>query len=1458
MMQSWNQNNGTLKVVSWLIAGVLADCVLGFGGLGGRAIAQNVIPDGSTVTNISDGSGNCIPSCDISGNTRDSSGKNLFHSFDRFNVPRNGRVNFQANGAENIFSRVTGQGIEFRSNIDGVLSAGANLFLLNPNGILFGPSAQLDIRGSFLASTADSFIFGDQSFSAIDPQPVSPLLTVNVPIGLQYGIAGAITSNGSNLAVEPGQSLILAGGTVTLNGGSLTAPGGRIELDAATAGRIDLNQTGSIFSLDFSNVLAQGDVRLENGAIARVTSANGGSISATGRDITFVESELNAGIEPGSGAVGSQAGDIILNASESVELLNSSINNRVNPGSIGDAGEIIIHAESLFLKEDSALNATTFGIGNPGDILITARNLVELDGTDGGAIFSTIEPGAIADSLIPSNINITANQISIKNGFEVQTLTATRGQPNPGQGDAGNITLIAQDSITLENDGSVFSNIQSGARGNGGIIEIRTGSLFIRSSSGLEASTSGIGNAGDVIVEARDIVELDDNSIIYSNVAEGGVAAESSIISITANEIFIRDSEIQALTEFRARGNPPGRGDAGDIFLIASGGITLEDKALVTGLVQEEVLGNSGDIHIRTGSLFMRNGSVLEAQTRGNGNAGDVIIVARDRVELDGDIGNSSRIISNVAEGGVATEPSIISITANEIIIKNFSEVQALTEFRFRGNPPGQGDAGDIFLIAPGGSITLANEALVTSLVQETVNGNSGDIHVRTGSLFISGRSELEALTRGNGNAGNVTVEASDRIVIDGEGGDPNRFAVTGIQSRVSDQATGNGGVVTIRTRELNMANETATLVVRTDGNGNAGTINIVDTDRVIVQDGARISVETTTSFDAGNVIIDANELVQVSGTDSGVDSRINLDTAGGGNAGQLMINSPRVVVRDGGAVSASTTGSGSGGLLQFNTSNLTVRDGGEISATTRGSGRGGLLRIRDADRVVVDGASIFFDAFGGVGNAGRIRIDATLLRVNNGGQVSASTSGAGSGGFLRVNTREGNILGRVIVEGADGGGAESQLNFDSIGSGDADGIRITTGELIVRDGARISASASSVGNAGILNVNATEQVTVEGSNSILSFDTSGSGNAEALIITTPQLTLREGGQVSIGTTGQGSAGLMTVDAAESVVVDGNGTRLTSNTSGSGNAGGIEITTGELIVQNRGQVTVSSIREQGYTGSLGNAGNLTVTADSIFLDDQGGRDLDDLGGLTAETRATSPSATGGNVTLTVHDRILMRNNSLISASARGTANGGNVEIVIPDGFVLASLAEDSDVVASAETGNGGRATAEANAVIGFRQFIDRRTPESDFTASSETGLPGIVEIDAEERLPEEIPQFVFQPRISRNCQAIANPNQSEFTITGRGGLPPNAEEAIATDNVQVDLVSPNVPELSGDRTPNSELQPSNAAIPDQIIEAQGWVVGETGAIQLVAAAPQVEPQSPAFTPVNCALLGAVE
>ncbi|NEQ28558.1 MAG: filamentous hemagglutinin N-terminal domain-containing protein, partial [Microcoleus sp. SIO2G3] len=244
----------------------------------------------------------------ITGGT--TAGSNLFHSFERFDVRNGAIVHFQnAAAIDNIFSRVTGNA---PSRIDGLIRTNgtANLFLLNPNGILFGENAALNIGGSFLATTADRIDFADgTTFSAATPQ-ATPLLTVSAPIGLQFGSNPGGVVNESvaevrqplgtpdpivGLSVNPGQTLALIGGEISLPGGELTAPGGQIELGSiASASRVRLTPNSAGWQFSYADVRMFGDIVLSNVADVDASGEGGGTIWLWGDRIALTDSLIRA------------------------------------------------------------------------------------------------------------------------------------------------------------------------------------------------------------------------------------------------------------------------------------------------------------------------------------------------------------------------------------------------------------------------------------------------------------------------------------------------------------------------------------------------------------------------------------------------------------------------------------------------------------------------------------------------------------------------------------------------------------------------------------------------------------------------------------------------------------------------------------------------------------------------------------------------------------------------------------------------------------------------------------------------------------------------------------------------------------------------------------------------------------------------------------------------------------
>jgi filamentous hemagglutinin family protein len=715
--------------------------------------------------------------------------------------------------------------------------------------------------------------------------------------------------------------------------------------------------------------------------------------------------------------------------------------------------------------------------------------------------------------------------------------------------------------------------------------------------------------------------------------------------------------------------------------------------------------------------------------------------------------------------------------------------------------------------------IARADVVLTEDAVVDAAADGGGSIDINAQNLRMSDRSNiLTGIASGTSRinqAGDIQIDATNRITLTGG---------STIENSVRGGAIGTTGNIWITGDRIFLGGESAKLTssgvynrLERESAGRANSIYITASSLLHLRNGAVITASTRGIGNAGNVFITAD--------------RVWFDGKGRINPSGFNQSS---------AVFSSVTefGNGNGGNVKIAARVLRLTNGGAVIAVTLGQGRAGNVLIT-ADQVLIDGINpgSDFNSSGiysrveasGTDQGGTIWLrDVRELRLTNGGVILASTSGQGEAGSIIIERAN-----HVILQGR-----ETAIRANTEGQKDGGTIVIGTDYLSIRDGAQVSARTSGAGNAGSLDIEANESVLVDGTDSLLDFDTlsevSNAGDAGDLTISTQRLFIQNGGRVSARSSGAGNAGTLGVRATDFVLIDGVGSGLTFDTTGSGDARGILVETGELQVQNQGEVTLSS----GEDGT-GNPGNLLVSADSIFLTNQGR--------LRAETNIN----TGGNIQLQVQDIVRMRFGSEISTSARGRGNGGSIDIDIPQGLVLAVLSENSDVVAGAIEGNGGRASTTAIGVFGFRQFIDRRTPESDFTAASELGIDGIVDIDTREREFEvELPDNFSEPGIAQNCQARNIPEQDEFVVTGRGGLPPGASELVEEDAVQVDLVT--MDEGGNGRSEGDEGDESDEEGREDrgdggdgvdertqgvILEAQGWVMGDRGEVMLIAQAP---------------------
>ncbi|WP_096588042.1 two-partner secretion domain-containing protein [Calothrix sp. NIES-2098] len=486
-------------------------------------------------------------------------GANLFHSFEQFSV-KTGRTAFFNNAADiqNIFSRVTGSSI---SNIDGLIRANgaANLFFINPNGIIFGQNARLDIGGSFIASTASSLKFTDGlEFSAITPQ-TKPLLSVNVPLGLQYGektgdirVLGIGGSSASQqmlgLILPSNKTLALVGGNVILEGAFLNVPGGRIELGSVTGvGQVNLSQTNQGWTLNYDNARTFENIQLSRSFVdiaikedsSILNQAESGAVAIRGSQLNLASSSLiraNTFTSAAAGNVsidvqrlimrgGAQVitttfgagpgGNLTVNASESVELAGELIGAGFISASglytatsgAGQAGSLTITTPILLIQAGAQVNASTVSSGKGGNVSVTA-NKVHLIGRTANDLSASGLASLTQGVGDAGSVIINTQELLIENGAAVSTATFTRGK-------GGNLTVLA-DSVQLigRSVGGRPSNLSAQARsvGDGGTLRINTQQLLIRDGAGVFVESRGTGNAGNLTIDA-DSIRLDNGSL---------------------------------------------------------------------------------------------------------------------------------------------------------------------------------------------------------------------------------------------------------------------------------------------------------------------------------------------------------------------------------------------------------------------------------------------------------------------------------------------------------------------------------------------------------------------------------------------------------------------------------------------------------------------------------------------------------------------------------------------------------------------------------------------------------------------------------------------------------------------------------------------------------------------------------------------------------------------------------
>ena len=1110
-------------------------------------------------------------------------GSNLFQSFSSFNLTSSESATFTGPAQiQNILARVTGG----PSSIDGTINsdiAGANLFLLNPSGVIFGAHAQVNVTGAFAVSTADYVTLGSlgkfsTSLGGSDNLTSAPVSA----FGFLAAHPAAIQMTGSRLGVNPGTGLDVIGGDITLTNTLLNAPSGRLSLFSA----------GGPGVVPFS-------VSTSGSGFAAATNTSFGNISLTN---CYLDIDGNGG-----GAIAMRGGQM---------TVDEAGISAYNGGSIA-GGDISIQALQLTLQNGGEIYSTNSGTGSAGDISIrTASLTLNGIGTPAGdetAITSYAYSGATGNA---GSVDVTATgAMSLLNGAQISTTTAAGGGgiavqaatlDIDGSGTPTVFTGISTASFTNHAEaGSQLSVVVSGAmnlaggaqisssafsRGAGANVVVDAGSLAMEGSAstyftGLESESGASGSGGSMTVDVAGALTLADGANIYSATfasgTGGAISVHAASLAVTGSDVANFVTGIQSTTD--------SAGTSGSISIGVTGAMTLTTDGVISnsGLAT----GSTGNVTIHAGSLSVTDDSNILTYSQSFGG-----------VPNPGSVGSIS-----------VTVDQALQIQNGGLIGSNTSSV---------------GNAGAITVQA--GSLSIygtGSPNVFTGIADQTfsgASGNAGSVTVNVlGALTIQNGGAIGSNTFSSGHGGNVAVQAGS-LDIDGM----NSTALTGISSNADTGATGNGGSLSVYVDGDLTISRGGEISSTTFSAGNSGSL-IVDAGGALtlLSDG-EISGGTFSAGASGAISVRANSLLIDSQGEGAVLTGISDQSGTGatGSAGPLTIDiAGAAVLEDGGEISSGTKSVANGGDVTVNAGSLTIEDAVDsahltgITSETDGTknsqgqptgqgGDAGSVNVTVAGALVITSGKIDTDTFCS-GNAGDVTVHAGSLSIDGSATPHALVGiFSDSNGYVGDVTDSGGNAGSVNIGVS---GRLSLTNRGKIGAatltrGEGGDINVRAGSIIINGAfTGITAQALGIGNGGSVTLDAGS---VALANHGVVTSSSRLSNAGSIEINASTLTLQAGS--SLATVAEMNGGDITLNVGNLVYLIGS-----QITAAAGRNGGNILIDPEFVVLNDSLISANA--------AIGEGGNITIISNYFF---------DTNSSITA-----TGSTTDGTITITAPD-----------------------------------------------------------------------------------------------------------------------------------------------------------------------------------------------------------------------------
>jgi large exoprotein involved in heme utilization and adhesion len=681
-----------------------------------------------------------------------------------------------------------------------------------------------------------------------------------------------------------------------------------------------------------------------------------------------------------------------------------------------------------------------------------------------------------ADGAPPGRILIRGGQLTLRE--------SSVASANYEQADASAVELAATGDLTVS-----ASNITSetGWSGRGADVILMAENVTVEHASDVKSVAWGDGRGGDIRLTASGAARVlaapedgFDFTAVFSETYGAGTAGD---LRLRGDAVIVSAPSLYSYTA--------GAGNTGSIVMRGRD-IDITRGAFITTQSDWGTTGGTGKIDIAATGRLVTGGAdwtgfrtIVFTQTLGSGRGGDILLRGEDISVVDG-----VRIISVAAGAGGGGD---IDIAASRRFYAS-NRIPVPHEQQWNNGiyslALGAGDAGNIGIAAP--ELTLLG-SFVHSGAHAT--GNAGTLRFAGDVVrFLGGNNNIAFVESGaanfsSGKGGNVEVRARDRFELNGTGfpQDWTRLAATTQGSGRSGEilieaprilienatvfsrtrfGTGDQGGVTLRAEELRLGHQGG-IVSGTEGD-RKGSFVLVEADTVHMSGFSRIATSTGSSGDAGRVTINARQMTL---TDA---SQIDAISTGTGRAGDIVLNvgesfeiSGREIVNYvdlfagpqtvwPGGILSQALGPGDAGNVQLRARNVLLDDG-RILTNALQSGAGGFVEIRAANLTMRNGAQIDArSAEGSSGNAGSIDIVLSgSLLIDGRSPVDGAfsglyvqTQGSGRGGNIAVGASRVDIVAGGRIEGK------------STGAGDAGSINIVASDALRLVGGTISSEA--------------------------------------------------------------------------------------------------------------------------------------------------------------------------------------------------------------------------------------------------------------------------------------------------------------------------------------------------------------------------------------------------------------